>query len=157
MKDEKGRDMTYWGGNPESTQPAGAQSPMFSRVDKIQAKNILNRAVKKGILHRPTVCQRCGAAPPPAKDGRLQIHAHHSDYSKPLSVEWLCISCHYTEAPVIGENNGQARLNGRKVMEIRNSSLSAVVLARKLGVDRRTVDRARKGTHWKHISLGTEK
>lgn len=132
-----------------------SQPTMFSRAEKIRVKNVLNRAVRKGILKRPKQCQRCGAAPSPAKDGRKQIHAHHADYLKPLAVEWLCISCHYKEAPVFGERNGQARLTSGMVIEIRNSQMSAASLAKQLGVDRRTVDRVRSGLHWSHIPLSS--
>lgn len=43
-------------------------------------------AVLKGEIRRATRCERCGE--PGHTDG------HHSDYSRPLYVEWLCRSCH---------------------------------------------------------------
>jgi uncharacterized Zn finger protein (UPF0148 family) len=42
-------------------------------------------AVKKGILVRQP-CEVCGAT--------KYIDAHHEDYTKPLSVRWLCRSHH---------------------------------------------------------------
>jgi len=61
-----------------------AQDPDFPR--KMKARNLLNRAVKRGEIERPATCSRCGNA------GRIE--AHHSDYDKPLDVTWLCTSCH---------------------------------------------------------------
>ena len=34
----------------------------------------------------PVWCQRCGCV--------TELEAHHQDYSRPLSVEWLCSTCH---------------------------------------------------------------
>lgn len=36
---------------------------------------------------RPSNCSKCGKPHP-------KVHGHHSDYSKPLDVIWLCPSCH---------------------------------------------------------------
>ena len=46
----------------------------------------LNNAVKLGKIIRPDSCEVCET--PGAVQG------HHSDYSKPLEVRWLCRSCH---------------------------------------------------------------
>jgi ribosomal protein S27AE len=46
----------------------------------------LNKAVRDGLLNRPSRCSSCG------KPG--DIEAHHEDYSKPYDVEWLCGDCH---------------------------------------------------------------
>lgn len=68
---------------------------------KSQRKNYLRdparrRAVSKlcyevrmGRVIRPRACERCGVTCKP--------HGHHSDYSRPLDVEWLCKSCHDAE------------------------------------------------------------
>lgn len=54
---------------------------------KIKARSILNRAVKAGFIKK-FPCHNCG---------NKIAHAHHSDYSKPLKVIWLCPPCHSAE------------------------------------------------------------
>ena len=54
--------------------------------EKFRARRALQHQVRVGTIIRPTVCPVCG--------GGGQIDAHHSDYSKPLDVEWMCKSCH---------------------------------------------------------------
>jgi MinD superfamily P-loop ATPase len=51
----------------------------------------VERAVAKGLLVRPSLCDGCGNTCKP--------HAHHDDYSKPLNVMWLCSSCHAVKHP----------------------------------------------------------
>lgn len=46
----------------------------------------VNYALKTGKLIRPANCSVCGVECKP--------HAHHSDYSKPLDIVWVCIKCH---------------------------------------------------------------
>ncbi len=43
-------------------------------------------AVKVGKLVRPDVCEGCGH--------ESYVEGHHTDYSRPLDVVWLCRSCH---------------------------------------------------------------
>jgi protein-arginine kinase activator protein McsA len=43
-------------------------------------------AIKRGELIRPMLCEGCGQ--------QRSVDAHHDDYSKPLSVRWLCRACH---------------------------------------------------------------
>ena len=56
--------------------------------------DIFESAIKRGVVLRKNVCDFCGEAPV-FKDGRSGVQAHHSDYNKPLDVDWLCQSCHY--------------------------------------------------------------
>jgi ribosomal protein S27AE len=48
------------------------------------AEDAVYYAKKTGKLI-PQPCQICGA---------IKTEAHHKDYSKPLSVTWLCKRCH---------------------------------------------------------------
>ena len=59
------------------------------------AQNKAEKAVKAGRMMRPERCEDCGGQPPPFKDGRSAIQAHHDDYTKPLEVRWLCQPCHH--------------------------------------------------------------
>ncbi len=52
----------------------------LGRREKCRVQQIAAKAIQQGRLERQ-VCEICG-------DERT--HAHHDDYSKPLSVRWLC-------------------------------------------------------------------
>lgn len=62
---------------------------------KDRAHNLIEAALRDGILERPELCDECGTSPPPFKDGRNPIQAHHPDYNDPLRVMWLCQPCHH--------------------------------------------------------------
>lgn len=65
--------------------------------EKAAAHRTVRLAVRAGRLAKPSTCERCGAAPPPKR-----LHAHHTDYARPLIVEWLCTVCHRAEhAPAL--------------------------------------------------------
>lgn len=53
------------------------------------AHTLVAKAIKLGELVRPETCENCGLTQYGAP-----INAHHDDYSKPLEVRWLCVSCH---------------------------------------------------------------
>jgi hypothetical protein len=55
---------------------------------KAKAHSIIARALRKGELTKPKECQMCGR--------EEYLYSHHWDYSKPLLVTWVCISCHNT-------------------------------------------------------------
>lgn len=57
--------------------------------------NITERAIERGILVRPDICENCNKKPTEYVNGRNGIEAHHDDYNKPLAVRWLCKDCHY--------------------------------------------------------------
>lgn len=65
--------------------------------ERERARVILNRAIRRGEIVRPTVCEDCGRyegwnnEPLP---GKGVIEGHHTDYTQPLIVEWLCRLCH---------------------------------------------------------------
>ncbi len=50
-----------------------------------KAHNAVNNAVRDGRLIKGA-CEVCG---------EKRTHAHHDDYSKPLSVKWLCAMHHH--------------------------------------------------------------
>lgn len=54
--------------------------------DKVLAQNKLGRAVRSGKVVRPEFCDSCFR--------ECRPDAHHDDYSRPLSVQWLCRKCH---------------------------------------------------------------
>lgn len=54
--------------------------------EKNEARRKLQNAVRLGKVVRPSTCQNCGKDCKPA--------GHHSDYTKPLDVDWLCNHCH---------------------------------------------------------------
>ena len=60
-----------------------------------RAIHLVEKALKKGILIRPSVCQVC-KKPSTLQNGRSGIEGHHEDYRKPLDVMWLCQKCHFT-------------------------------------------------------------
>lgn len=58
-------------------------SPEYKAKAKIWQS--VNKAIREGRLVR-LPCEVCGA---------VKSDAHHDDYSKPLSVRWLCRPHHY--------------------------------------------------------------
>lgn len=57
-----------------------------------RARALLNGAVERGEIMKPTACQRCEAFTP-------DLEAHHPDYDKALDVIWLCPRCHAVVHP----------------------------------------------------------
>lgn len=55
---------------------------------KYKARNAVSNALRDGRLKKGP-CKTCGAT--------KNVQAHHSDYTEPLDVEWLCFSCHREE------------------------------------------------------------
>jgi hypothetical protein len=62
-----------------------ARNPLLR--PKMEARWILRRAVAAGLVAK-TNCERCGA---------VKVEGHHTNYSKPLDVTWLCSRCHRRE------------------------------------------------------------
>ena len=57
-----------------------------SSPEKRYARKLVERAILKGTLVKPTRCTIC------MKLGRIE--AHHEDYTKPLDIKWMCSCCH---------------------------------------------------------------
>lgn len=62
--------------------------PAHTQAERYAAHLLVKKALYRGELTRPRLCEDCGILP----DHTLQ--GHHEDYSKPLSVVWVCTSCH---------------------------------------------------------------
>lgn len=76
LKTEKGKEVRY-----KSTVNYREKYPL-----KYKATCAVGNAVRDGRIIRPKTCSKCNKECKP--------HAHHDDYSKPLSVRWLCVRCH---------------------------------------------------------------
>lgn len=82
----------HYKSNPEPYARANKKWALNNR-SRINLSNKAGRKVRKAIrigeLRRPANCEECGLVAP-------KIEAAHLDYSEPLKVRWLCISCHRT-------------------------------------------------------------
>ncbi len=67
----------------EREKLASRQRP---KDEKRKARYLLNGAVSRGKIIKPTNCSKCGKI--------RKVTAHHPDYSKPYEVTWLCYECH---------------------------------------------------------------
>lgn len=56
------------------------------RDQKMRARSILGQAIFRQKINKPNYCSKCKK--------RCKPHGHHTDYSKPLEVQWLCRACH---------------------------------------------------------------
>lgn len=58
----------------------------LSEHDKLKSncRSYLNTYLKRGKIQK-TKCVDCGNS---------NVQAHHHDYTKPLDVIWLCVTCH---------------------------------------------------------------
>ena len=54
--------------------------------DRKNAATKAKRAMEKGLITKPDLCEGCGL--------QKRLEKHHPDYSKPLIVVWLCKPCH---------------------------------------------------------------
>jgi len=57
--------------------------------EQARAKWLVQKAVQRGKLVKPTYCQMCKTYIPASK-----LQAHHHDYTRPLEVSWYCDTCH---------------------------------------------------------------
>ena len=68
------------------SKPGSQKRWQLKYPERRKAHILAAYAEKRGRLVPPTVCEDCSQ---PSK-----LHKHHDDYSKPLSVKWLCPKCH---------------------------------------------------------------
>jgi len=52
-----------------------------------RARTAVYDALRAGRMVKPCACESCGTE-------TTDLEAHHSEYSKPLDVIWLCTQCH---------------------------------------------------------------
>lgn len=57
--------------------------------EKTRARSVISNALRDGKIMKPVRCTKCGSGD--------KIQAHHTDYSKPLEVKWVCSTCHGLE------------------------------------------------------------
>lgn len=55
-------------------------------TDKQLSRSKLNYALKLGKISKPKNCEICKEI--------MKLEAHHTDYAKPLVVNWYCRPCH---------------------------------------------------------------
>lgn len=77
--------------NPDRIAEMGARA-RERYPEKAAARRAVNNALRSGRLSKPQRCERCGSETPSPR-----LHGHHADYSEPLEVEWLCVTCHTAE------------------------------------------------------------
>ena len=101
---------------------------------KINARRVVEAAIKAGVLAKPEACSSCGK-----KDCRIE--AHHEDHTKPLEVAWLCVSCHrkrdyemHRKQGILEKPKPSRKLTDDQVREIRKCDLSYSQMAKKYGV-----------------------
>jgi len=87
--------------NPEKISGYRKKYKM-NNPEKIMAHAMIHRRIKNGSLSKPEKCEVCGISG--------NIEGHHGNYSKPLSVIWVCRKCHlnfHTERRT--QCNGEAK------------------------------------------------
>ena len=77
------------------------------------------RALRRRGLSLPN-CQCCDKTEDELKAVEKKIHAHHTDYSRPLDVLWLCDTCHITQH---WENSWRAEREGKKLLYIQTTTV----------------------------------
>jgi ribosomal protein S27AE len=141
---------------------------------KQRAVRLVRDAIQRGILVRPNSCEACGQTPPRGKDGRATIQAHHEDYDKPLSVRWVCCTCHYAVTPrpnIVapkcfgaangmntrpdrrprGEANGYSKLTEAAVLDILTKTRTIRQYAEAYSVSPKTIQSVLYEPRWLHL------
>lgn len=72
--------------NPEKVK-AQLKRTSAKHRDKYLARQDLRRAVLRGKIIKPKLCQVCNIQ-------NKRLKGHHTDYSKRLEVIWMCAECH---------------------------------------------------------------
>jgi len=77
---------TYWASHPQQ-RASHHRSWKKKNPGKADIYELVRMAIRCCVLIKSKTCSICNAG------GR--IVGHHSDYSKPLAVIWVCIPCHH--------------------------------------------------------------
>jgi hypothetical protein len=75
--------------------------------ERYVAHYMLKNAIRDGKVKKPKACEFCGLE-------TNQLQGHHSDYSKPYDVKWLCVECHgktRRKYPRVEEENATYRVS----------------------------------------------
>lgn len=121
-----------------------ARAHVLRHPQKAAARRATMAAIKSGKLVRQP-CEGCG---------RAKVQAHHSDYSKPLEITWLCQHCHSAE---------HRRLNlialsphaRRELATIKEMMLWGMTLAQTAAVIGRSTSFVNDNVRRHRITLGT--
>ena len=123
-------------------------------MDKLQkaAYDAVRAAHHKGLIKRPSNCEKCGSPEKFGSDGRSLLHGHHHDYTKPLELEWLCTKCHRKETRLPeGERNGNAKLRPNLVKAaqlLHQEGFALSEIAEFYGLSRQGISHAVTGKNW---------
>jgi len=115
--------------------------------------SMVRNAIRKGLLHRPEVCEKCGNEPKRRKDGISNIHGHHEDYNKPLDVQWLCAKCHMgiTERDK-GEDHYFSKYTNELVIEVYNDISDHETISQKYKISLSAVKHIKSGNNWSWLT-----
>jgi len=70
----------------KNTAYEAVKNSIAKHPEKQSARKKVYYALKVGKLIKPEVCQVCSSP--------KELFGHHTDYTKPLEVEWICRECH---------------------------------------------------------------
>lgn len=78
-----------WGENNKLRRLEISLKTVEKHKHKQEARLQVRYAIQRKEFIRPLVCENCSEI--------RKLSAHHTDYSKPLEVKWLCVKCHAKE------------------------------------------------------------
>lgn len=118
------------------------------------ANEAVSLALKTGKLVKPDHCMACGC-----KDTEHRIEAHHSDYSRPLDVIWVCTPCHRHLDQRRRERDGLSAphkdrrlLTDEQVLRIRTEIKKDSEYAREFGVSSDVIRNVRTYRSYREVS-----
>lgn len=81
-------------------------------------ENFVRRLRRRG-LSLPN-CQCCDKSEEAVRSEGRKIHAHHTNYSRPLDVVWLCDTCHIVDH---WNTSWRAERAGKKIRYIQTTTV----------------------------------